>query len=466
MPLGLRNVDASVAQIDRGGRNAAVLVVLVLGAVTACAIPSARVIGPEYPALWPAVVSVESFAELLTALIFYNRFMISNAPEFAFYSAAYVWTGVTKIGYVLSFPGVITLAGAFGNESVPAWYFTSWHVGFGVFLLGGVLLGQRFTVTRTSRNSVAAMSTIGAGVGAVAMMALLSILAPALPPLVVNGNDYSHLMTVLLPGAAVICILIVWAFVKHMRRTTMMSFLAVALIANGLDLLLTMYAGNRFSLGWYVARIDSLVASGIVLSVLVGSLMALTAQLTARSEALSQLAYHDALTGIANKRAFDAALLREWDRSSRERRPIALLMCDVDFFKGYNDSLGHLAGDRALREVADILELQAWRPGDIAARFGGEEFVMLLAETNEDGALKVAERVREAIALRKLPYPDSPSGIVTISIGVAAIVPDHATKPSALVQMADSALYQAKGSGRNRVARHAGDPLFAADFNR
>ena len=105
-----------------------------------------------------------------------------------------------------------------------------------------------------------------------------------------------------------------------------------------------MYAGNRFSLGWYVARIDSLVASGIVLSVLVGSLMALTAQLTARSEALSQLAYHDALTGIANKRAFDAALLREWDRSSRERRPIALLMCDVDFFKGYNDSLGHLAG--------------------------------------------------------------------------------------------------------------------------
>ena len=91
---------------------------------------------------------------------------------------------------------------------------------------------------------------------------------------------------------------------------------------------------------------------------------------------------------------------------------------------------------------------------------------MLLAETNEDGALKVAERVREAIALRKLPYPDSPSGIVTISIGVAAIVPDHATKPSALVQMADLALYQAKGSGRNRVARHAGDPLFAADFNR
>ena len=177
MPLGLRNVDASVAQIDRGGRNAAVLVVLVLGAVTACAIPSARVIGPEYPALWPAVVSVESFAELLTALIFYNRFMISNAP-IAFYSAAYVWTGVTKIGYVLSFPGVITLAGAFGNE-----------VGPGLVLhqlarrVRGVSARRRPARPAIHRHphaadSVAAMSTIGAGVGAVAMMALLSILHP------------------------------------------------------------------------------------------------------------------------------------------------------------------------------------------------------------------------------------------------------------------------------------------------
>lgn len=166
---------------------------------------------------------------------------------------------------------------------------------------------------------------------------------------------------------------------------------------------------------------------------------------------LERHATEDALTGLPNRRVFNEALLREWERASRTRKPIALLFMDVDYFKRYNDSLGHLAGDDCLAAIARVLRSALRRPADLAARYGGEEFVVLLPETETDGAMDVAQRVMLAMDARVIPHPDSAvAAHVTLSIGVAVMVPEG-KRPQILIDAADAALYEAKGQGRHQI---------------
>ncbi|TWI64351.1 diguanylate cyclase (GGDEF)-like protein [Pseudoduganella lurida] len=171
---------------------------------------------------------------------------------------------------------------------------------------------------------------------------------------------------------------------------------------------------------------------------------------------LEKLALQDGLTGLANRRQFDVSLGNEFSRAMRQGAPLALAMIDVDHFKAYNDRYGHAAGDDCLRAVTEAVRLQTpRRAGDLAARYGGEELAVLLPNTDGEGALAVAERIRAAVENLALEHAGSPLGIVTISAGVATLVPrrgaDHA---STLLEAADRALYAAKAAGRNRVMRH------------
>ena len=171
-----------------------------------------------------------------------------------------------------------------------------------------------------------------------------------------------------------------------------------------------------------------------------------------QTDLLRTLSFIDGLTGIANRRRFDEVLLREWRRCARAQLPLSLIMLDVDQFKPYNDHYGHQAGDECLRAVAQLLAEQVMRPGDLVARYGGEEFVCLLPETDEDGAVLVAERLREAVAERGLPHAVSPvAGHVTISLGVATARPTMEDTPDRLTQLADGLLYEAKRAGRDRA---------------
>ncbi len=167
---------------------------------------------------------------------------------------------------------------------------------------------------------------------------------------------------------------------------------------------------------------------------------------------LRDLASTDALTRLANRRQFDETLATEWRRATRRRTPVSLALIDVDFFKLYNDSLGHLAGDQCLRKVAASVRSSLKRPGDFAARFGGEEFAIVIPETDFSGAKQVAERVRETVFALAEPHPQSDLRVVTVSIGVATVVPDKDMVVSVLIRRADEALYEAKRSGRNRVS--------------
>ena len=166
---------------------------------------------------------------------------------------------------------------------------------------------------------------------------------------------------------------------------------------------------------------------------------------------LAEMSMTDGLTGVANRRRFDQAMAGEWPRSIRQQLPLALLMIDIDHFKAYNDALGHQGGDACLREVAHILARCAWRPGELLARYGGEEFCILLPDSTLDDARVVAQRCLDRLAQAGIPHPATPaSPWLTVSIGVASLVPVVGSLPDALIAQADMALYRAKRAGRGR----------------
>jgi diguanylate cyclase (GGDEF)-like protein len=167
---------------------------------------------------------------------------------------------------------------------------------------------------------------------------------------------------------------------------------------------------------------------------------------------LESLSVIDGLTQVANRRKFDATIENEWRRSRRNHSPISLLLMDIDYFKAYNDHYGHLAGDECLKIIARELSTVARRPADLFARFGGEEFILLLPEIESRGAAFIAKKVQEAV--RKVGVPHAYSlvaGYITLSIGIATLVPQEGQSFNELISLADKLLYIAKQNGRNRI---------------
>ena len=182
-------------------------------------------------------------------------------------------------------------------------------------------------------------------------------------------------------------------------------------------------------------------------------------ELQKASRELHRLSISDALTGLGNRRHFENMLDQEWLRAMRSEAPVSLALLDIDFFKNYNDNYGHQAGDDCLRLVAQGIGGFARRPGDTAARYGGEEFVLLLSGTDLPQAAAIAEACRAWVEALKLPHGHSmASAVVTVSIGVATMVPEADCGRRELVAAADKALYRAKSEGRNRVALGLSSP--------
>jgi len=183
------------------------------------------------------------------------------------------------------------------------------------------------------------------------------------------------------------------------------------------------------------------------------SLVALTRKLDEANRELTRLSAFDGLTGIANRRTFDATLSREWRRSARSGAPIALMVVDVDCFKQFNDAYGHQVGDECLKAVARALAGNTRRPVDLVARYGGEEFAVVLPDTDAQGAAIVAEAMRSAVEALAITHRHSTAArVVTVSVGIAATRPERSDDGgfATLLARADEALYRAKRDGRNR----------------
>jgi len=207
---------------------------------------------------------------------------------------------------------------------------------------------------------------------------------------------------------------------------------------------------------------DNLYRMGIILLVvpimilIVGSLKnsvdKRTKELEEANRRLNLLSTIDSLTGIPNRRFFDQSMIKEWRRAQRDQQKLTVAMIDIDFFKYYNDTYGHQEGDNCLNQVAYAIAKEARRPGDLAARYGGEEFALILPNTDISGAVALCEAIRRSVQMLAIPHQASlvnPS--VTVSIGVATVVPCENMSPCHLIKLADQSLYKAKENGRDKV---------------
>ncbi len=195
------------------------------------------------------------------------------------------------------------------------------------------------------------------------------------------------------------------------------------------------------------------VKSALLLKEEMDNRIKLSQELAKANKILQRSALTDGLTGIPNRRYFDEFLEKEWRRCRREQQPITLCLLDIDLFKAYNDNYGHLQGDECLKKVAAILAAVVKRPGDLIARYGGEEFAIILSDTPESGGCAVAKRIMKELAARNIPHDHSTvSDRVTMSVGIAMLIPKAATAVHDLISQADRALYEAKKMGRNRIS--------------
>jgi diguanylate cyclase (GGDEF)-like protein len=228
-----------------------------------------------------------------------------------------------------------------------------------------------------------------------------------------------------------------------------------------LRLVTQLWGTGLLTVGWWGIAVAAFWADywlpvalpiGLWLSTSVLHWIGLNAQLAAKNQRLTHLANIDELTQVANRRAFEQYLQQEWQRSLREHQPISLILCDVDFFKEFNDGYGHLAGDQCLYQVAQALCDSTKRPTDLIARYGGEEFAVILPNTNEEGAKQLTARILSQIRAQLIPHKDSAiSHYLTVSLGSATIVPQARMDWHELIDVADRGLYQAKAQGRDRA---------------
>jgi diguanylate cyclase (GGDEF)-like protein len=194
-----------------------------------------------------------------------------------------------------------------------------------------------------------------------------------------------------------------------------------------------------------------LVAVGATLWASASEIRKILIDVLLKQVASEQASWEDKLTGIGNRRSFDTNFANQWAQASRAKVPLSLMMVDVDFFKKFNDSYGHQAGDECLRQVAQALDGCARRAGDSVTRYGGEEFAVVLFHTSLNEAQNISEKMLNAVRKLAMPHAQSPHEVVTISMGIATILPTMHDDMQHFVEQADKCLYRAKENGRNRA---------------
>jgi diguanylate cyclase (GGDEF)-like protein len=295
------------------------------------------------------------------------------------------------------------------------------------------------------RSEIAALFSKGRRFETVSLLAGVSLLS-----LAVFARSGSSMVFVLFPALLLVIF----------RLGSAGSAIGVFLMVTPAAYLTTRGTGP-FSAAQAGALNHSIFLLQAFLGVSLVTIYAVSAALAERNRLLQELteayrvadshAGQDHLTGLANRRTFDEQLKRAWKQAVREKGSLSLLMMDVDYFKLFNDRYGHLAGDECLRTVGSILAAAPLRGSDLAARFGGEEFAVLLPRAGTEGAFLIADRIRQALADRQVPHIANPASIATVSIGVATLRPTAEADEKLLIQRADMALYQAKKGGRNQV---------------
>jgi diguanylate cyclase (GGDEF)-like protein len=358
-------------------------------------------------------------------------------------ASAYAWALVVMTGYAFAFPGAITDRPLLdGSGSTPVYLYLAWHTGFAVLLGAASAPWPRRlpTVVPEHRRVLAARCVLWLFLLAGLLVVVLVVLdGAALPPLV-RGLDTSPMTDLTAPVVLpAVLVALVASWVGGHRRRGADGWTTLAILVCLCEVLLTYVSGHRYSVGWYGGRVLSLVGAGVVVFAMLSSVRRMAT--VARHHA-----DHDALTGLANRRRAFEELDRRVERAHHHHEPVSVVSLDLDHFKSINDRYGHETGDVVLQAVAAALTRTS-RASDLVARMGGEEFLVLLPGTGQDGALVVADHLRQAVASLALPQLDHG---ITASLGTATLSGSDADTFD-LLRRADEALYAAKEAGRDRT---------------
>lgn len=450
-------MQATLIQLSatRPQRSAAAAAVAVLLCAAMLVWPYATVQGTAAPSFMPIFVTSATLAEGLTAYLLWTQYRVWGRFIFAVLASGYAFASVTAAAHLAVYPGVFSPTGLFGaGDQTSIWLWLLWRVAFALFVTASLATRSRAPIgSHEGRNRRGAL-TIWGSVGLSIVLCAAAVAARGvLPNLVSDGGAYRHLTAgpVALSVSAIgLAALGIYVSVTRLR-TLMDLWLAIALLAGVIDVTLTLGSGARYSVGWYAARIASMISANAVLGMLMSETSRTYRQLADAHRSLQAVSVRDGLTGVFNRAYFDERYPRELALARAAGYPLSLLIVDVDHFKDYNDAFGHLAGDECLRRIARTLGAALTRQTDFIARYGGEEFVVVLPACDPRVGAITAERLRQAVADMKLPGPSERTPYVTISIGHASsrshAEPDCAT----LLAGADAALYAAKAFGRNRV---------------
>jgi diguanylate cyclase (GGDEF)-like protein len=410
--------------------------------------PVAHVMWPPLPGFTVAHATGSVILDLLVALLLVSRAQIEHDNSRLYLAAAYFYAALVIIPHIASFPDTLAPGFLIGSSNSAIWLWVFWHVGFAGLVICYGISRPRHYAPRPLRSALLIMALAAAA-------SLTGLVEARHLPVLIEGRRYffgfaGHLVTALVLLVNLSALLLVCTRLRDNRGEDL--WLAVGMIGACMDVWLIMCSAERFSVGWFCGRTFGLTTTFVVFVSLMNDLLQTYKRVAAANLLLDHLTITDPLTKLGNRRIFDSTLENEWRRCRRDLLPLSVLLFDVDHFKSYNDTYGHLAGDACLGTIAKCLRDAASRAGDLATRFGGEEFALILPATDSGGAAYVANMVRLTVRDAAIPHSGSEKDYVTISAGVATLVPSESFDASELVKLADQALYRAKASGRDMVA--------------
>ncbi|TYA11544.1 GGDEF domain-containing protein [Paenibacillus faecis] len=454
---------------NRNQRRLAVLLALFISALSVAALPFGTKILPSFEPFLPILISWFIFGDLLTAFILFSQFRASGVPSLLVISCTYLYIGIITALHILTFPGVFSEEGMLGaNNQSAGWLWIFWHGGFPAGILIYLYVGIRYPQPLESKKDISFYTAIGLFL--TFLSAFLSFEfatdgADHMPRIIDVGSYRSILDLGIGPVLGGLNLLVMALVLLRFRtRSVLHLWIAIALLALFLDTLLTVFAGTRYSLGWYLARVNSVISATVVLCSAVSEVNRLFIRLSDQhkqllesgrklekaNEELLRLSSLDGLTEIPNRRRLDEIISWELVFPEERQTPLSLLILDVDCFKAYNDHYGHLGGDHVLKKIARTISAEVKPYFGFAARYGGEEFAVLLSGLDVQGTFAVAERIRTAVERLEIMHAGSASGgKVTISIGGHCLAPFQGVDQDELIYLADQCLYEAKDAGRN-----------------
>lgn len=454
----------------------ALAAVLVSAVIFLVAVPFGKTPLAQVPVFIPVYVSSLVICDLITAALLFGQFSVLRSPALWVLAGGYLFTASITLAYALIFPGLFALQGlpTAGPQTTSAMYMF-WHAGFPLVVITYARLKPKAFAINLSQQGlrasavVAILCTVAGVLAVVCGFTLFATWGHAYIPVFLEGDRTTDLGRIFLIGIWMLSLAALVVLWRRKPHTVLDVWLLVVMWVWLFDIALAAILNTgRYDLGWYTGRIYGLLAASFLLMVLLvengrqyARLVQMSVELSVANTELALLSRQDSLTELGNRRYFDEYLSEQIALAKRYKRTMALVLCDVDHFKTYNDHYGHPAGDACLRRIATALKACCNRPPDLAARYGGEEFAMILPDTDLAGALQVAEAVRAAVAALKIPHECSSTGpFVSLSCGVSILLLNADMSAQKLIVAADECLYQAKGAGRNRVVgvsvRHNG----------